>query len=365
MGVIYNRPDPTQPAWGESGEQVKPTNADISIGWPATQIPPSRQEFTWLDSQQDKAIRYLCRVGIAQWDQNETYQGFGLAIGSNGSVYWSLQPSQGIDPVFDNGTAWELTNVRLADGDARYVTIAGGMYLTQSQADGRYQLRADMTNFMRFVDGDQRYLLANQTGQFVTFPTGDLRYALRSDLANYETVAHAAATYLRIVDAANTFLTSSGSAQAFLTIADANNRFAQAATNAANDATAKMNNAIATVMAMMPSIQRVDTNNGSTMQGNWYVMTSSSFHFCVGHGLCQQGDQLTPPPGFPQSVMTYRGWVHDIPPSLPSLPAVGGFQFAIDGNGVVAQCFFIRQNDGNTQRGRGFCTGAWVGAGLY
>lgn len=370
MAISYVRPDPTQPGWCDSGEAVKPVNEDIAIGWPPSQIPPSRQEFNWLDKQQDAAYKYLCQVGIAQWHPEEQYRGLGLAIGSNGSVYWSLQPSIGVDPVFDNSGRWELTTIRLADADAHFIALMGGlsMYLTQAQGDVRYMLRAEMGNYVTFGAGDSRYALLSNLGQYVTFPEGDARYALRSDLSLYTTVAYANGTYLRIVDAANAYLSKSEAAQTYLRTVDFTNVINQKMADANWYAEQQANNANASARAWveqtLPPFRRADVSNGSTMVGTWFCWGArSGVEMAMGSGFCQEGDTIQPPSGFSQSNMIYRGWVQSVPPSLPSLPAVGGFVFNMGANGVVADCYYIKQNDGNTRRGRNYCYGAWQGHG--
>lgn len=370
--ITYTRPNPTQPGWCDSGEAVKPSNTDIAIGWPGSQIPPSRQEFNWLDKQQDAGIKYLCRVGIAQWDENESYQGFGLAIGSNGSVYWNLQPCIGVDPVFDNTGMWELTTVRLSDADARYVVGGSGMYLTQSLADGRYQLLANMGQYLTVAAADGRYPPLSTMANYLTRVEAFGTFARLSDVGLSEGAVQA--TYLRIVDAANTYLSKSEAAQTYLSIADANNRFNQAYADLQWYAQQVANNADASARAWVNSMfgrlsfDRIDKSNGSTMQVTWLIIgaspnAGSPWTICLGSGFCQEGDTIIPPDGFPQSQMTYRGWVASVPPSLPSLPAVGGFVFNFGANGVVVDCYYIKQNDGNTRRGRGYCYGSFVGFG--
>lgn len=370
--ITYVRPDPTQPGWCDSGEAVKPSNADIAIGWPPSQIPPSRQEFNWLDKQQDAGIKYLCRVGIAQWNENEHYQGFGMAIGSNGSVYWNLQPCIGIDPVFDNTGMWELTTIRLSDADARYVGSGSSMFLTQSQADGRYQLIANMGQYLTRGNADTVYMPLSQMANYLTRIEAFGTFARLSDVGLSDAAAQA--TFLRIVDAANTYLSKSEAAQTYLSIADANNRFNTAYADLQWYAQQVANNADAAVRAWVNSIfgqlvlRREDTSNGSTMVATWITIGASPnagapWTICLGSGLCQEGDTIVPPPNFQQANMIYRGWVSAVPPSLPSLPAVGGFVFNFGANGVVVDCYYIKQNDGNTRRGRGYCYGNFIGFG--
>jgi hypothetical protein len=381
MAIRYLRPDPTQPGWADSGEAVRPATADIAIGWPASQIPPSRQEFNWLDKQQDAAIKYILRTGIAEWRATELYQGVGLAIGSNGSVYWNLLECTGIDPVFDNTGAWEITNIRLSDGDARYITWSGGlgMFLTQAQGDARYQLRADMGAYLTRLQADDLYVHADMMSQFVTYAAGDTRYALRTDLNLFETSSHAAATYLRIVDAANLYLTQSAAAQTYLSIADANGRFAAAAqaANAYADAAASNMNASvrAWVASMLPGLQfstwAHPPNAGGSIGGRYFIITASPNNnaarsFCVGSGNCQEGDFIQAPPGFNVANMNFGGYVQ----TIPSADSVGGdallnIWFGINGaTGQVTQCRFHKSNAGSAVWSRGYAYGGWYAFGF-
>jgi hypothetical protein len=332
----YIRPDPLQPGWCDTGEAVKPQDTDIATGWPPDQIPPSRQEFNWLDKQQDAGIKYLCRVGISEYANAEEYQGLGLVIGSNGSVYWNLRACSGIDPVYDNAGYWELTPIRLSDADARYLTIinAAGLYLTEAQGDARYAFKTDLAafitypagdaryalkgdllafftkaesdarylfkgdlaNYVTYPNGDIRYMMRTEMGAYVTYSVGDARYALKTELTPYETIAHAAATYLKIIDAANTYLSQSAAAQMYLTVADANNRFAATTadahaytdTSVANASAAQkiytdssVNNAIAAqrnwTIAMLPGLKfrREDySGGGGSMTAEWMILTA-------------------------------------------------------------------------------------------
>jgi hypothetical protein len=374
MAQNYQRPDPTIPGWCDTGEAVQPQSDDIAAGWPDSQIPPSRQEFNWLDKQQDSALRYLCRVAIAEYHPAEQYQGFGLCIGSNRSVYWNLQPCSGIDPVFDNTGRWELTNIRISDADARYLTKSGAteLYLTQAQGDARYQLKADMSAFVTYIAGDARYALKTDLAAYVTYPAGDARYALKSDLSNYETVAHAVSTYLKIADAANIYLSKSVAAQTYLTIADANNRFAATTADAHAYTDNSINSAIAAqrawTLAMLPGMaMRAATVGSGTAIGTWLILTAtpnngSGFEVAFGSGGIQEGDRVTLPPGFTDGSAALVGSVITANGQNTTGDALLNVNFTWGAPGWTAvRCAFTKSNDGNRWKGRGLAFGSWWG----
>jgi hypothetical protein len=374
MAPNYQRPDPTLPGWCDTGEAVQPQNDDIAAGWPASQVPPSRQEFNWLDKQQDASIRYLTRVAIAEYHPAEQYQGFGLCIGSNRSVYWNLQPCSGIDPVFDNSGRWELTNIRISDADARYLTKAGAtsLYLTQAQGDARYQLKADMSAFVTYIAGDARYALKSDLAAYVTYPAGDARYALKSDLGNYETVAHAVSTYLKITDAANTYLSKSSAAQMYLTIADANNRFAATTADAHAYTDNSINNAMAAerarVAALLPGMGLHTLTTGSgTCVGSWLIFTASpnngsAWEIALGSGNIQQGDRVALPPGFADGNAWLNGAVITMNGQNSPGDALLNINFTWGAPGWTAvSCAYTKSNDANRWRSRGLAFGTWWG----
>lgn len=376
----YNRPDPTLPAWCDTGEAVQPQNSDISTGWPSSQVPPSRQEFNWLDKQQDAAIRYLCRVGIAEYHHGESYQGFGLVIGSNRSVYWNLQPCSGVDPVFDNTGKWELTPIRISDADARYLTKAGAssMYLTQAQGDARYQLQANMSAFVTYVAGDGRYAMKADLQNYVSNAAGDARYAFKSDLGNYESIAHAAATYLKIVDAANTYLSKSAAAQMYLSIADANSRFAATTADAHSYTDQQVNNGIANLQAWVggtiPGVLiRIESTGSGTCTGTFFILQfgavganqawgGHAFELALGLGSCQEGDRVALPNGFSDGGGFFTGGITSAYGRSTTGDALLNLVFTFGPPGwTVQQCNFTKSNDGNKPHGRGLAFGQWWG----
>jgi hypothetical protein len=134
----YVRPDATLPAIAEFGGRADMSPQEIGYGWSTTsQTRPPADRFNTRDFLNSAAVKYLCRLGIAEWSPDEQYQGRGLVIGSNGSVYWNLTPCTGVDPTTDGGGYWELTAVRAHDAMNLMGGALGG-FLTMSQAQSLF-----------------------------------------------------------------------------------------------------------------------------------------------------------------------------------------------------------------------------------
>ncbi len=71
--MALTRP-PVLPVWADTGDKTQPTNPEIEVGWPVTDIPPSRQRFNWFFNFAANAVRYLSRRGLSDWDDEEFYQ---------------------------------------------------------------------------------------------------------------------------------------------------------------------------------------------------------------------------------------------------------------------------------------------------
>jgi hypothetical protein len=123
----YTRPDATYPAIAESGTHAALSPSEISAGWSTTsQSRPPADEFNARDFYTSSAMKYLCRLGVAEYSPAESYQGLGLCIGSNGSVYWNLVACMGINPVTDATGHWEKTAIRRADCAELIGNVTGG-----------------------------------------------------------------------------------------------------------------------------------------------------------------------------------------------------------------------------------------------
>jgi hypothetical protein len=125
--ATYTRPDATYPAIAEDGGRTSMSPADVGAGWStSSQTRPPAATFNARDYLTSSAIKYLCRLGIAEYSPAESYQGYGLCIGSNGSVYWNLIACQGIDPVNNVSGNWEKTAIRRADCAELIGNVTGG-----------------------------------------------------------------------------------------------------------------------------------------------------------------------------------------------------------------------------------------------
>ena len=72
------------PAWAETGETVRPTDAEISEGWPLSATPPSRQRFNWILGWLAQSVAYLRQCGIPPWDPEESYPADAVVIHNHG-----------------------------------------------------------------------------------------------------------------------------------------------------------------------------------------------------------------------------------------------------------------------------------------
>lgn len=71
--MALTRP-PVLPVWADTGDKTQPSDAELSVGWPVTAIPPSRQRFNWFFSLVNNGVRYLTRRGVPDWIANETFE---------------------------------------------------------------------------------------------------------------------------------------------------------------------------------------------------------------------------------------------------------------------------------------------------
>lgn len=124
----YTRPDATFPAIAESGVRTAMSPSDVGKGWSTTsQTRPPAADFNARDFYTSSAMKYLLRLGVAEYSPTENYQGLGLCIGSNGSVYWNLIACNGVDPVTDLTGKWEKTAIRRADCAELIGNVTGGV----------------------------------------------------------------------------------------------------------------------------------------------------------------------------------------------------------------------------------------------
>lgn len=81
---------PVLPVWADTGDKVQPTDSELSVGWPVSNIPPSRQRFNWFFNFCANAVRYLTRRGIPDWAADETYLIGDRVQWADGKTYVSL-----------------------------------------------------------------------------------------------------------------------------------------------------------------------------------------------------------------------------------------------------------------------------------
>ena len=124
----YTRPDATFPAIAENGVRTAMSPADVGAGWSTTsQTRPPAADFNARDFYSSAGLKYLLRLGVAEYSPTESYQGLGLCAGSNGSVYWNLIACTGVDPVTDTTGKWEKTAIRRADCAELIGNVTGGV----------------------------------------------------------------------------------------------------------------------------------------------------------------------------------------------------------------------------------------------
>lgn len=84
---------PIKEIWADAGEKTEPSSGEISVGWPFTELPPSRQRFNWILNFLANGIRYFSRRGLVDYDSGETYLIGDRCIGDDGKTYVSIQNS--------------------------------------------------------------------------------------------------------------------------------------------------------------------------------------------------------------------------------------------------------------------------------
>lgn len=106
---------PVLPAWADAGDKVQPSNAELSVGWPVSSTPPSRQRFNWVLNFVANAVRYFSRRGMPDYDAAETYMTGDRVIGDDGKTYKCLADSTtGLAPSA-NPAKWERWGFTLGE----------------------------------------------------------------------------------------------------------------------------------------------------------------------------------------------------------------------------------------------------------
>jgi len=95
-------------AWADAGDKVKPADAELAIGWPVSNIPPSRQRFNWILNYLANGVRYFSRRGLPDYDALETYMTGDCIIGDDGNTYKSLVDNNTANTPTASVTKWTL-----------------------------------------------------------------------------------------------------------------------------------------------------------------------------------------------------------------------------------------------------------------
>ena len=99
---------------------VRPTDPEISQGWPLTAIPPSRQRFNWVLNRLSAGLRYIEQHGIGKWQVEEDYGEDSIVVHDH-KLWVAKRANKGKIPP-DNADDW--------DGIASMIAGPGGVDLT-------------------------------------------------------------------------------------------------------------------------------------------------------------------------------------------------------------------------------------------
>lgn len=139
------------PTWADAGVKQQPTDSELLVGWPVTDIPPSRERFNWFFNFAANAVRYLSRRGLSDWIANETY-----TIGDRciSPVDQKTYKSTVVDNInFEptlNVAKWERWGWTLSELNAwlaAYLATALSPYALVS-ALAAYALKSDLTLYL-------------------------------------------------------------------------------------------------------------------------------------------------------------------------------------------------------------------------
>lgn len=131
------------PVWAETGETVRPTDAEISEGWPLSATPPSRQRFNWILGWLAQSVAYLRQSGIPLWDPEESYPADAVVIHSHG-LWVSKRENTNVAP----GTSpddWAGAAELLAGSGGVVQKIVAGTGVTVSPVEGTGEVTISAT----------------------------------------------------------------------------------------------------------------------------------------------------------------------------------------------------------------------------
>ena len=131
------------PVWAETGETVRPTDAEISEGWPLSATPPSRQRFNWILGWLAQSVAYLRQSGIPLWDPEEDYPTDAVVIHNHG-LWVSKRENTNVAP----GTSpddWAGAAELLAGSGGVVQKIVAGAGVTVSPVEGTGEVTISAT----------------------------------------------------------------------------------------------------------------------------------------------------------------------------------------------------------------------------
>ena len=132
------------PVWAETGETVRPTDAEISEGWPLSATPPSRPRFNWILGWLAQSVAYLRQSGIPLWDPEEDYPADAVVIHNHG-LWVSKRENTNVAP----GTSpddWAGAAELLAGSGGVVQKIVAGAGVTISPAEGTGEVTISATS---------------------------------------------------------------------------------------------------------------------------------------------------------------------------------------------------------------------------
>ena len=110
--------------WADAGDKVEPLPAELTIGWPLSNIPPARQRFNWILNYLANGVRYLTRRGISDWALDEPYEIGDFARSTiNGFTYRSKAINTNKEPS-TNSVEWELWAFTAAQLTSRFLPLS-------------------------------------------------------------------------------------------------------------------------------------------------------------------------------------------------------------------------------------------------
>lgn len=165
--TIETRPSASIPAWGETGEKVQPTVAEVRNGWPLSNVPPSRQRFNWLLNFLFAGLRYFLQRGIPEWDDGETYPQH-ARVQYAGITYRAKVENDGAQPD-TSPTEWELWGLSVSDIGTRIQahTFRGGSF-TATAGQTVFAVAHSVGGTMVFRNGVKVAFTSNGGGTEVT-----------------------------------------------------------------------------------------------------------------------------------------------------------------------------------------------------